>query len=151
MFEKFLKSRIKGFQLWHFQQSQNWPFFGIFNELLSTQNVNVARFARNVEWNFLCDFQTPWSFLHTYSLFHFFPGRAYPFRVSVLTDENEVNIILKYLHDFHLQNHPFCFRNVVLPMKTCARMKLPLPLILVALLALLSIMSKPPVNLSSNL
>ena len=23
--------------------------FGIFNELLSTQNVNVARFARNVE------------------------------------------------------------------------------------------------------
>ena len=26
--------------------------FGIFNELLSTQNVNVARFARNVE----CDF-----------------------------------------------------------------------------------------------
>ena len=49
MFEKFLKSRIKGFQLWHFQQSQNWPFFGIFNELLSTENVNVARFARNVE------------------------------------------------------------------------------------------------------
>ena len=83
--------------------------------------------------------------------FNFFPGRAYPFRVSVLTDENEVNIILKYLHDFHLQNHPFCFSNVVPPMKTCARMKLPLPLILVALLALLSIMSKPPVNLSSNL
>ena len=24
-------------------------FFGIFNELLATQNVNVARFARNVE------------------------------------------------------------------------------------------------------
>ena len=33
-------------------------FFGIFNELLSTQNVNVARFARNVEWDFFCDFQT---------------------------------------------------------------------------------------------
>ena len=135
----------------HFQKIAKLTFFGISNELLSTQNVNVARFARNVEWNFLCDFQTPWSFLHTYSLFHFFPGRAYPFRVSVLTDENEVNIILKYLHDFHLQNHPFCFSNVVPPMKTCARMKLPLPLILVALLALLSIMSKPPVNLSSNL
>ena len=30
-----------------------------FNELLSTQNVNVARFARNVEWDFFCDFQTP--------------------------------------------------------------------------------------------
>ena len=29
-----------------------------FNELLSTQNVNVARFARNVECDFFCDFQT---------------------------------------------------------------------------------------------
>ena len=28
---------------------------------MSTQNVNVARFARNVEWNFFCDFQTPWT------------------------------------------------------------------------------------------
>ena len=36
---------------------QNWPFLGIFNQLLSTQNVNVARFARNVEWDFFCDFQ----------------------------------------------------------------------------------------------
>ena len=33
--------------------------FGIFNELLSTQNVNIARFARNVEWDFFCNFQTP--------------------------------------------------------------------------------------------
>ena len=28
---------------------KNSPIFGIFNELLSTQIVNVARFARNVE------------------------------------------------------------------------------------------------------
>ena len=35
--------------------------FDIFSELFSTQNVNVTRFARNVEWDFLCDFQTPWS------------------------------------------------------------------------------------------
>ena len=34
-----------------FKNSSNWPFFGIFNKLLSTQNVNVARFARNVEWD----------------------------------------------------------------------------------------------------
>ena len=34
-------------------------FFFIFYQLLSTQNVNVARFARNVEWYFFCDFQTP--------------------------------------------------------------------------------------------
>ena len=33
--------------------------FGIFNQLLSTQNVNVARFARNVEWDSFCHFQTP--------------------------------------------------------------------------------------------
>ena len=34
--------------------------FGIFDELLSTQNVNVARFARNVECDFFEDFQTLW-------------------------------------------------------------------------------------------
>ena len=34
------------------------PIFAIFNELLSTQNVNVARFARNVECDILSDFQT---------------------------------------------------------------------------------------------
>ena len=27
--------------------------------ILSTQNVNVARFARNVEGDIFCDFQTP--------------------------------------------------------------------------------------------
>ena len=34
--------------------------FGIFNEILSTQKSNVARFARNVEWDVFCGFQTPW-------------------------------------------------------------------------------------------
>ena len=38
--------------------SPKWAIFGIFDELLSTQNVNVARFARNVEQDFLGDFQT---------------------------------------------------------------------------------------------
>ena len=32
---------------------------GTFNEFLSTQNVNVANFTRNVEWDFFCDYQTP--------------------------------------------------------------------------------------------
>ena len=32
--------------------------FGIFTELLSTQNVNVARFARNIEWDFFREFVT---------------------------------------------------------------------------------------------
>ena len=40
---------------WHFDIFQL-----IFNELLSTQNVNVARYARNIECNFFCDFQTLW-------------------------------------------------------------------------------------------
>ena len=35
-----------------FKNSSKLTIFGIFNELLSTQNVNVARFACNVE----CDF-----------------------------------------------------------------------------------------------
>ena len=42
-----------------FKNSPKWTIFGIFNQLLSTQNVNVARFARTVEWDFFCDFQTP--------------------------------------------------------------------------------------------
>ena len=44
-----------------FEKSPKSPksaFLGIFNELLATQNVNVARFARNVECDFLSDFQT---------------------------------------------------------------------------------------------
>ena len=43
---------------WHFptiyclvalSDRQQNGYFGIFNQLLSTQNVNLARFARNVE------------------------------------------------------------------------------------------------------
>ena len=74
VFENPPKSRILIFQLWHFppifvllkvtclvtlfdrkvQVSKNlpkWTIFGIFIQLLSTQNVNVAHFARNVKWN----------------------------------------------------------------------------------------------------
>ena len=40
-----------------FKKSPKLTIFGIFNELLSTQNVNVARFARNVEWDFFGNFQ----------------------------------------------------------------------------------------------
>ena len=48
---QWLKStKNVSFQFWHFPTIlKNSPIFGIFNELLSTQNVNVARFARNVE------------------------------------------------------------------------------------------------------
>ena len=43
-----------------FKEAPKWTIFGTFNELLSTENVNVTRFARNVEWDFLWDFQTPY-------------------------------------------------------------------------------------------
>ena len=53
VFENHPKCRISIFQFWHFLTS-----FGIFNELLSTQTVNVARFACNVECDFFCNFET---------------------------------------------------------------------------------------------
>ena len=46
-----------------FQKFLNWPFLSIL------RNVNVARFARNVEWDLLCDFQTACS--HLEPLEHF--------------------------------------------------------------------------------
>ena len=81
MFENHPKCRIWIFQFWHFppifvllkltclvtlfdrnhqvfKKSPKLTIFGIFHELLSTQNVNVARFARNVEYDFWGDFQT---------------------------------------------------------------------------------------------
>ena len=33
----------------NFKNLSKWTIFGIFDELLSTQNINVARFARDVE------------------------------------------------------------------------------------------------------
>ena len=41
-----------------FKNSPKWTIFGIFNYLLFSQNVTLARFARNVELDFFCDFQT---------------------------------------------------------------------------------------------
>ena len=69
------QKRLCNFGIFH-QFCPNWPVWpqnsgfqklakivyilGIFNELLSNQNVNIARFARNVEWDFFSDFQTLW-------------------------------------------------------------------------------------------
>ena len=54
-----MKSDLSGNPVWPknsgCQDSSKWT---IFDELLSTQNVNVARFARNIECDFLDDFQT---------------------------------------------------------------------------------------------
>ena len=40
------------------KNAKNGQFWLFFNELLFTQNVNLACYARNVEWDFFCDFQT---------------------------------------------------------------------------------------------
>ena len=52
-----IKSDFSGNPIWlqalGFQKLTKLTIFGILNELLSTQNVNVARFARNVECDFL--------------------------------------------------------------------------------------------------
>ena len=50
-----IKINLSGNTVW----PQNSPEWIIFNLFLSTQIVNVARFARNLEWYFFCDFQTP--------------------------------------------------------------------------------------------
>ena len=41
-----------------FKNSPKLTIFGVFSQLLSIQNVIVARFARNVECDFFCDFHT---------------------------------------------------------------------------------------------
>ena len=46
-----------------FQKLAKLTIFGIFNELLSTKYVKVARFARNVECDFFRDFQTLCNFI----------------------------------------------------------------------------------------
>ena len=59
-----IKTDISGNTVWHqalcFQKLAKLDHFWHFVMNLSTRNVNVARFARNVEWDFFCDFQTPW-------------------------------------------------------------------------------------------
>ena len=92
MFENHSKCRIWIFQFWHFppifvllkvtclvtlfvrklqvfQKLAKMDFFGTFNELWSTQIVNVARFAR-VDGDFFCDFQTPCTYVHYSKLCH---------------------------------------------------------------------------------
>ena len=44
-------TQIVAFGFFDFKNSPKWT-------ILSTQNVNVARFARNLKWDFFCDFQS---------------------------------------------------------------------------------------------
>ena len=54
---------MKG-NLHFFKNLAKLTIFAIFNQLLSNQNVNAARFVRNVECDFLGDFQTLCSLFH---------------------------------------------------------------------------------------
>ena len=58
-----IKIDLSGNSVWPqaigFQKLAKLDHFRHFLNVLSTQNVNVARSARNVEWDFSNDFQTP--------------------------------------------------------------------------------------------
>ena len=70
-----IKTDLSGNSVWlqasGFQKLAKLSIFGIFNKLLSTKNVNVAHFARNVEWDFFCDFQTLWTWWTSLQKVHF--------------------------------------------------------------------------------
>ena len=53
-----IKSDMFDRKLQVFKNSPKLTNVGILNQLLATQNVNVARFARNFECDFFSDFQT---------------------------------------------------------------------------------------------
>ena len=60
-----LENNLSGNTVWPqatiLQKVAKLTIIGIFDELLSPQNVNVARFARYIEWDVFCDFQTLWA------------------------------------------------------------------------------------------
>ena len=57
----FIKIDLSGNTVWpqasNFKNSPKLNIFGIFNTLWATQNINVARFARNIEWHFFVIFK----------------------------------------------------------------------------------------------
>ena len=61
---------------------------------MSTQNVNVARFARNLDWDFFCDFQTPCStFIMSFTTKNDVKQSA---AANATTTQNVVNGISKF-------------------------------------------------------
>ena len=106
LFENYSKCRIWFFELWHFplfcpiktNLSGNtvWlvklDHFWHFNELLSTQNVNVAPVARNVEWDFFCDFQTLCNKIEHY----LYPNKTEPCNKVIIWDRKISNLTWWY-------------------------------------------------------
>ena len=61
-----IKSDLSGNTVW--PQASGFQKLAKTGQLLSTQNVNVARFARNVECDFFGDFQTLWTCVMLWSM-----------------------------------------------------------------------------------
>ena len=56
---------------------------------MSSQNVTVARFARNVEWDFFCDFQTPCDLDYN----HVSSSQSAPFNLWIFVFANFLTIL----------------------------------------------------------
>ena len=63
---------------------------------MSTQNVNLARYARNVECDFFGDFQTLWSYSSTHRLKVHLKGCVSMLANEVLRDELQANEYFGY-------------------------------------------------------
>ena len=82
-----IKTDLSGYTVASFRFSKtphNWRFFGILIQLLSIQNVNVARYARNVERDFLLwkpciyvRYSPPWVLYDIILLYHRYSSRSH--------------------------------------------------------------------------
>ena len=94
-----IKIDLSGSTVWPqasgFQKLAKLTIFGIFDELLFTQNVNVAHFARNVEWDLFLWFSNTvhlkkdWWLLST----------LLSFRVDLLSKNTHETLMTKNTHE----------------------------------------------------
>ena len=108
MAEKLLKMQNLNFCPIKTDMSGNtvWPQASGFQKLAKMdhfeltfvpQNVNVARFARNVEWDFFCDFQTPCVFYKNLPHFLFWLYFQWIAELTgFATMDMEMSVILKF-------------------------------------------------------
>ena len=75
-----------------FKKSPKWTIFGSYIQLLSTPSTSVARFDRNVDWVFFCDFQTPWNLWLQHSWVSWRRWKIWTINVSVFSPLYEKNL-----------------------------------------------------------
>ena len=104
-----------------FNNSSKLKIFDIFNQLLSARKVNIARFTRDVEWDFLCNFQTPclWCFQlallqHICQLFYMnrVCQRKYGLASAAPFVDNPTQILFSFSH-FQVSDAYLCMVVVV--------------------------------------